>query len=84
MVSGGSAARTLGPFVAVSLYYGIKVAGENLLALFGSVGIFHLACLVLVLCLWPQLLPDNPDPLTLSGTTLTTTEEEEDEEKQLY
>ncbi|CAB9517830.1 Major facilitator superfamily domain-containing protein 8 [Seminavis robusta] len=57
MVAGGSAARTLGPFAAVALYYQIKAAGVNLLALFGSVAIFHVACLFLVLGLWKSLLP---------------------------
>lgn len=59
MVAAGSAARTLGPFAAVSLYYGFEVAGQNLLWLFGSVGIFHVICLVLVFCQWPQLLPSK-------------------------
>jgi len=67
MVAGGSAARTLGPFAAVSLYYGIESAGEHLLALFGSVGVFHLACLLLVFCQWPQLLPGNSElPMSLA------------------
>jgi MFS family permease len=65
MVAAGSAARTLGPFAAVSVYYGIKVAGNNLLALFGSVGSFHLVCLLLVLCQWPQLLPSTPELMPL-------------------
>jgi len=68
MVAGGSAARTLGPFAAVSLYYGINTSGLNLLALFGSVGIFHLACLLLVIWQWPQLLPPNPEQLSLPKT----------------
>lgn len=68
MVAGGSAARTLGPFFAVYLYYGVKGAGNNLLALFGSGDAFHLACLVLLLCQWPQLLPRNPAELPSSTT----------------
>mmetsp|Transcript_1035 Transcript_1035/g.2079 ORF Transcript_1035/g.2079 Transcript_1035/m.2079 type:complete len:547 (+) Transcript_1035:232-1872(+) len=60
MVAGGSAARTLGPFAAVALYYGVQTAGVNLLALFGSVGLFHLVCLLLVVWQWPRLLPVNP------------------------
>ena len=72
MVAGGSAARTLGPFAAVSIYYGIKVPGDNLLALFGSFVAFNLACIVLMLCQWPQLLPGNPEmslPITKNGTS---------------
>jgi len=57
MVAGGSAARTLGPFAAVALYYGIEQTGVNLLALFGTVALFHLACLVLVCIQWSRLLP---------------------------
>lgn len=57
MVAGGSAARTLGPFVAVKIYYGLTAPGKNLLVLFGSIGTFHLACLALVLCQWPELIP---------------------------
>ena len=57
MVAGGSAARTLGPFGAVYLYYGIKGDGNNMLALFGSEGIFQLMCLVFVIALWRHLLP---------------------------
>ena len=57
MVAGGSAARTLGPFAAVALYYGVKGAGNNLLALFGSVGLFHVSCIVLVIFQWSKLLP---------------------------
>ena len=57
MVAGGSAARTLGPFAAVAIYYGIEVAGVNLLALFGTVGIFHIVCLMLVMWQWVRLLP---------------------------
>ena len=59
MVAGGSAARTLGPFGAVYLYYGITSEGINLLALFGSEALFQLACLVLVICLWSELLPKS-------------------------
>jgi len=50
--------------------------GTTLLALFGSVGVFHFTCLVLVLCQWPQLqLPGNPE--RMSFITATTKEEEE-------
>lgn len=60
MVAGGSAARTLGPFAAVALYYGFaNSSGLNLLALFGTVGIFHLLCLLYVAMEWPKLLPDR-------------------------
>ena len=34
--------------------------GENLLAVFGSVGVLQLSCIVLVLCKWQQLVPRNP------------------------
>ena len=58
MVAGGSAARTLGPFAAVFMYYSFPSdSGVNLLTLFGSVGIFHLICLVLVVLQWIHLLP---------------------------
>jgi hypothetical protein len=57
MVAGGSAARTLGPFAAVAIYYGIKASGVNLLALFGTVGLFHIVCLFLVKWQWATLLP---------------------------
>jgi MFS family permease len=57
MVAGSSAARTLGPFIAVTLYYHITATGVKLLVLFGLVGLFHVGCLVLVFLLWPQLLP---------------------------
>jgi MFS family permease len=57
MVAGGSAARTIGPFVAVYLYYEIQTVGLNLLALFGSFVAFNTICLGLVYILWPQLLP---------------------------
>ena len=62
MVAGGSAARTCGPFAAVALYYGVKGAGENLLALFGSFVLFHSACIVLVVWQWPHLLPKDSEP----------------------
>jgi len=81
MVAGGSAARTLGPFAAVALYYGIKVAGYNLLALFGSVGIFHLVCMFLVLRQWSQLLPVDHE--LSSNLTASMTSEEEDEDSSL-
>lgn len=57
MVAGGSAARTLGPFMAVYLYYGITGPGNNMLALFGVEGLFQLVCLVLVILFWEHLLP---------------------------
>ena len=57
MVAGGSAARTLGPFAAVFLYYGIPGLGNNLLVLFGTEALFQLACLVLVVLFWKHLLP---------------------------
>lgn len=64
MVAGGSAARTLGPFATVSIYYGVKQAGTNLFVLFGSVGAFHFVCLVLVYFQWTNLLPQSPDVTT--------------------
>jgi MFS family permease len=57
MVAGGSLARMLGPFAAVAVYYGIQTVGGNLLALFGSVGLFHMACLGLIIIQWKRLLP---------------------------
>ena len=56
MVAGGSAARTLGPFFAVYFYYEIR-SGNNLFALFGSIGLLHVACILLVLYQWQHLLP---------------------------
>lgn len=55
MVAGGSTARTLGPFFAVYLYYDIEGTGNNLFALFGPVGLLHVACILLVLYQWRQL-----------------------------
>lgn len=60
MVAGGSAARTLGPFVAVFLYYHIEAPFKNTLALFGSEGIIMSICLVLMISLWSSLLPVKP------------------------
>lgn len=57
MVAGGSAARTLGPFVAVFLYYHIEGPWKNTLALFGSESLLMIMCLVLVILLWSSLLP---------------------------
>ena len=57
MVAGGSLARMMGPFAAVAVYYGITAMGINLLTLFGSVGIFHMFCLLLVIYQWEQLIP---------------------------
>ena len=57
MVAGGSAARTLGPFFAVYLYYGVEGSGNNLFALFGSVGLLHVACILFILYQWHALLP---------------------------
>jgi len=57
MVAGGSAARTLGPFVAVYLYYHIEGPWKNTLALFGSDAAMMIICLTLVISLWPSLLP---------------------------
>ena len=65
MVAGGSAARTLGPFGAVALYYQIKSPGVNLLALFGAAGILHLLCLLLVVLLWGRLLPPPSSGLSV-------------------
>jgi len=60
MVAGGSVARTLGPFVAVFLYYHMEAPFKNTLALFGSEGAIMITCLVLVISLWPSLLPRKP------------------------
>lgn len=60
MVAGGSAARTLGPFFAVWLYYHIEGPWKNTLALFGSEIAICLFCLVLVISMWPSLLPAKP------------------------
>jgi len=65
MVAGGSAARTLGPFGAVALYYQIKTPGVNLLALFGVAGFLHLLCLLLVVFLWRRLLPPPSSVLSI-------------------
>lgn len=67
MVAGGSAARTLGPFVAVYLYYHIEGGWKNTLALFGSEGAIMVLCLMLVISMWPLLLPPaKPDVKTSS------------------
>ena len=58
MVAGGSAARTLGPFFAVRCYYEIEGSGTNLFVLFGSIGVLHVVCILLVLYRWQQLLPE--------------------------
>ena len=78
MVAGGSLARTLGPFAAVAIYYGVKTTGANLLVLFGLVGMFHVACLILVIFLWQRLLPKDSQVLT-PGTT----DEESDEKTEI-
>ena len=59
MVAGGSAARTLGPLMAVYLYYHIKGPWKNTFFLFGSEGVIMVICLVLVILLWPHLLPTS-------------------------
>jgi len=59
MVSGGSAARMIGPFIAVALFYQVQASGVNLLLIFGLVGILHAGCLVLVCVLWSQMLPST-------------------------
>lgn len=59
MVAGGSVARTLGPFVAVYLYYHIEGPWKNTLALFGSEGVIMVMCLALMIYLWPSLLPSK-------------------------
>ena len=67
MVAGGSAARTIGPFVAVYLYYHIEGGWKNTLALFGSEGAIMVLCLMLVISMWPLLLPPaKPDVKTSS------------------
>ena len=67
MVAGGSSARTLGPFVAVYLYYHIEGGWKNTLSLFGSEGVIMVICLVLVISIWPLLLPHaKPDVKTSS------------------
>ena len=62
MVAGGSAARTLGPFIAVFVYYHIEGPWKNTLALFGGDGAMMIICLVLVIMLWPLLLPAKSKP----------------------
>ncbi|KAL3912244.1 MAG: hypothetical protein SGILL_006960 [Bacillariaceae sp.] len=62
MVAGGSAARTLGPFVAVKLFFGFEKPGFNLLALFGPTAMLHLVCIVLVWLEWLNLLPQQEEP----------------------
>ena len=59
MVAGGSAARTIGPFVAVKLFYGFDRPGIDLLALFGTSAAFHLICFLLVYLEWPNLIPEQ-------------------------
>ena len=57
MVAGGSAARMIGPFAAIAIYYMINAMGPRLLVIFGSVLVFHLAGLMLVIVQWYRLLP---------------------------
>eukprot|EP00957_Ditylum_brightwellii_P068485 5199188-Ditylum_brightwellii.AAC.1 len=59
MVAGGSAARTLGPFAAVFLYYEVQSAGGKSIAVFGPAVVLHLMCLLLMICFWADLLPGN-------------------------
>jgi hypothetical protein len=73
MVAGGSTARTLGPFAAVSLFYGIENTGMNLLALFGTTALFHLACLVLVYLQWATFLPAHDKSAEIPRKTTATT-----------
>lgn len=78
MVAGGSAARTSGPFAAVALYYGVKKTGFNLLAVFGSVGLFHVACFALCVWQWRSLLPRHCP--SSSATKASEDDEDEDED----
>lgn len=57
MVAGGSAARTLGPFIAVYIYYHIEGPFKNTLILFGGDASMMIICLLLIIYLWPILLP---------------------------
>eukprot|EP01083_Nonionella_stella_P210781 762746_1 len=61
MVAAGSAARTLGPFVAVYLYYHVEAPFKNTLALFGSEGVVMIICLLLIVSLWSSLQPAKSD-----------------------
>lgn len=60
MVAGGSAARTLGPFVAVYCYYHLKY-GLNTLVLFGSIATIMITCLVVMYVLGSSLIPVASD-----------------------
>jgi MFS family permease len=78
MVAGGSAARTLGPFIAVRLFYGFERGGMNLLALFGSAAIFHLTSLTLVCLEWSNLLPKQEESSTARKRNSTASTDVED------
>lgn len=69
MVAGGSAARTLGPFVAVYLYYHVEAPFKNTLALFGSGAAILIICLVMIISLWPSLLYDKRTATRVDGST---------------
>ena len=56
MVGSGSAARTLGPFVAVYCYYHIEKGGN---VLFGSIAAIMITCLAVMSMLWPSLVPES-------------------------
>lgn len=74
MVAGGSAARTLGPFAAVKLYFGFDNPGINILALFGVTALFHLACLVLLWLQWSTLIPGQNNGSGKERNSTKTTE----------
>lgn len=70
MVAGGSAARSLGPFVAVYCYYHLKY-GMNTLVLFGSIAAIMMTCLVVMFLLWPSLIPAACDKEKCSDERLS-------------
>ena len=76
MVSGGSAARALGPFFAVALYYRNQEAGVILFSLFGSLGLFHLCSVLLVVALWSKLL--SPEQTLIEQTDCSTTSQDKE------
>ena len=66
MVAGGSAARTIGPFVAVFCYYHIG-NGMNTLALFGSIATIMIMCLIVMFTLWSSLIPSVSVSVSVAG-----------------
>jgi len=68
MVAGGSAARTIGPFVAVFCYYHIG-NGMNTLALFGSIATIMIMCLIVMFTLWSSLIPSVSVSVSVAGAS---------------